>query len=125
PSGITVDSTGAIWVTDAGNNYVLKFAIPTIEASSPANLPAIPEGLTYYAESRVLVDKTDKFIYQLSEDGLLWIPYVNEDLQAQIGAQVTPTKDFDDKWVLLDADGVVLYTWDEQNWEWVATQSTP
>lgn len=125
PSGITVDSTGAIWVTDAGNNYVLKFVIPTIEASSPADLPAIPQGLTYYSEDRVLVDETDKFIYQLSEDGLQWIPYVNENLQAQIGGQVTPTRDFDDKWVLQDTDGVVLFTWDEQNWEWVAAQPTP
>ncbi|MHB0968088.1 MAG: hypothetical protein ACYC36_16735 [Bellilinea sp.] len=29
PSGIEVDAEGRVWVSDAGNNLVLRFTIPT------------------------------------------------------------------------------------------------
>ncbi len=134
PSGIAVAGDGRVWVSDAENNFTLGFVLPEIdfaaappetEPSLAPDLPEIPEGLAYQAESGLVVNNVEIPVYQLSTDGGGWVPLVPDSISSLLEVGVEPEKDAMGEWVLRSVDGLPLFKWDPVFFVWVSTSPTP
>ncbi len=128
PSGIAVDAENRVWVTDAENNFALRFTIPedTVEPEAEIiDIPALPEGLTFSAESGLVYNELNMPVYRLSTDGVEWIPVVPDSIAGLLPAGAEPQKDGQGGWILLSEENVEIFRWDPLTFAWIATSTTP
>ncbi len=134
PSGIAVGGDGRVWVSDAENNFALGFTLPELDVvSAPpepevpveSSLPKVPEGLNYEPESGQVINDLEMPLYQLSADGMEWVPVVPESIAALLQPGILPEKDTQGDWVLLSPEGIQLFKWDPLVFVWVSTNPTP
>ena len=128
PTGIAVDASGRVWVSDAENNFVLRFSLPARVAESvpvePEN-PVLPAGVTYDADSGLVVNDLEMPVYRLSTDGTEWEPLIPDSIAELLPLGVQPEKDAQDNWVLLQQDGTTVFEWDPVTFTWIFTAATP
>lgn len=133
PSGIAVAGDERVWVSDAENNFTLGFLLPPlaipveegdVEFPSESSLPQIPRGLSYQAESGLVVNYVEIPVYRLSDDGTEWVPLIPESISAQLAVEVLPEKDANGDW-LLRKDGKTQYKWDATGFKWVPADPVP
>ncbi len=123
PCGVAVDSSGKVWITDAENNFALRFTLPSISALPQPGLPELPagpEGLHYNTESGMIENTLDQPVYQLSLDKTLWQPVVPDDIASLFPAGTRPVRDADNIWVFASSDGSVVFKWDPMLLLWVS-----
>ncbi len=128
PTGIAVDAIGRVWVSDAENNYVLRFNLPAVVTQAEPVEPEIPElpaGVTYDAESGLVFNDMDMPVYRLSADGKEWEPIVPDSIAELLPLGIQPQKDEQDNWVLLQEDGTPAFIWDPVTFTWISTATTP
>lgn len=127
PCGIAVDEEGKVWVTDAENNFALRFTLPEVEAISlpqQPEIPALPEGLIYDPLSGLVTNDVEMPVYQLSIDGHEWVPIIPDSIATLLQPGVQPEKDTQGNWVLLSPEGVQLFKWDPLIFIWISTNPT-
>ncbi len=128
PTGIAVDADGRVWVTDAENNFALRFTLPA-EVEAPQDefidIPAVPAGLTYDAESGLVYNELGMPVYQLSSDRNEWVPVVPESIAGLLPVDTQPEKNEQGIWVLESADGSMVFKWDPLTYAWVSVSDTP
>ena len=134
PSGIAVGGDDRVWVSDAENNFALGFTLPELavvsappepEVPVESSLPKVPEGLNYEPESGQVINDLEIPLYQLSADGMEWVPVVPESIAALLQPGILPEKDTQGDWVLLSPEGIQLFKWDPLVFIWVSTNPTP
>lgn len=128
PAGIAVDAEGRVWVTDAENNFALRFNLPVIEAGveeAMVDIPVVPAGLTYDAASDRLVNEYGMPVYSLGFDRMEWIPLVPDGIAALLPVDAQPVKNDIGEWVLLSIEGNDLFQWDPLTFAWVSVSATP
>jgi hypothetical protein len=64
-------------------------------------------------------------VYRLGADRLEWLPVVPDGIAAFLPVDAQPTRDDQGEWVLLSAEGSVLFQWDPLTYAWVAVSTTP
>ena len=125
---IAVDAENRIWVTDAENNFALRFTIPedTVEPEAEIiDIPALPAGLTFNAESGLVYNELNMPVYRLSTDGIEWIPVVPDSIADLLQEGAEPQKDGQGGWILLSEENVEIFRWDPLTFAWIATSTTP
>jgi predicted membrane-bound mannosyltransferase/DNA-binding beta-propeller fold protein YncE len=128
PAGIAVDAEGKVWVTDAENNFALRFTLPALTLNvieTVVDIPAVLAGLTYDAASDMLYNELGMPVYRLGADRLEWLPVVPDGIAAFLPVDAQPTRDDQGEWVLLSAEGSVLFQWDPLTYAWVVVSTTP
>lgn len=126
PVGIAVDAADHVWVVDSGNNYLLRFTLPSLSSSTTVNemLPAFPVSpvtLTLDTASNQLLDSFGNAYYRLDETGTKWVPIVPADIAALVPEGAVPSQDINGLWLLTGSDGTVLYQWNEGALLWMGT----
>ena len=80
PSGIAVDASNGVWVSDAGNNVVLHFTLPELPNSVvSAPLPELPPSnvkLEYNPATGFLYNPDGIALYQLDTKNNIWVSIV-------------------------------------------------
>jgi len=126
PSGIAVDASNGVWVSDAGNNVLLHFTLPEIAASAPSTqLPIDPPSnvsLVFNKETGMLYTSQGMAVYILDPAVGQWVPIVPLDLQSQLPAGTQPVKDSTNIWTLFGVNEIAIYRWDYASMQWLAVQ---
>jgi DNA-binding beta-propeller fold protein YncE len=128
PTGIAVDADGKVWVTDAENNFALRFTLPAdtvVVEEEVVDIPVVPAGLTYDAASDRLYNEFNMPGYRLGTDRMEWIPLVPESITGLVSLGTEPVKNAAGNWELLSADGSSLFEWDPLTYAWVVVSTTP
>lgn len=128
PTGIAVDADGKVWVTDAENNFALRFTLPAdtvVVEEEVVDIPVVPAGLTYDAASDRLYNEFNMPVYRLGTDRMEWIPLVPESITGLVSLGTEPVKNAAGNWELLSADGSSLFEWDPLTYAWVVVSTTP
>ena len=123
PCGIAADAEGRIWVTDAENNFALRFTLPLAEMVAPqadSGLPVIPEGLILNQEEEYLYNELATQVYQLSENRSEWIPVIPVSIATLFDPETTPVKTENGDWVIPGEDGTNRFIWDPVLYVWVS-----
>jgi sugar lactone lactonase YvrE len=126
PSGIAVDASNGVWVSDAGNNVLLHFTLPELPTTAPStSLPIYPPSnvtLIYNTETGMLYTPDGLAVYQLDLAMGQWVPIVPLDIMSQIPAGAQPIKDATNIWTLFDANEIAIYRWDYASMQWLPVQ---
>lgn len=126
PSGIAVDPSNGIWVSDAVNNVLLHFTLPELSAVTPSTiLPIYPPSnvtLVYNAETGILYTPDGLGVYILDPVTGQWVPIVPQDIMLLLPAGTQPIKDSTNSWTLFDANGNAIYRWDYASIQWLPVQ---
>jgi len=114
-------------VTDAENNFALRFTIPAESIEPEAeniDIPALPEGFTFNSESGFAYNEINMPVYRLSQDGSEWIQCCR--IASLITASRTePQKDGQGGWILLSEENLEIFRWDPLTFAWISTSATP
>jgi DNA-binding beta-propeller fold protein YncE len=128
PAGIAVDADGKVWVTDAENNFALRFTLPAVTSSNEetmVDIPVVPAGLAYNAASDMLYNELGMPVYHLGVDRKEWIPLVPDAIAELLPVDTQPTRDEIGEWVLLSTEGSALFQWDPLTYAWVSVSTVP
>lgn len=123
PSGIAVDSDGKVWISDAENNFVLRFTLPTTAPILPGlpELPLGPEGLHYNSDSGMIDNALNRSVYQLNSEKNEWQPVVPDEIAGLLQSNAQPSRDEENNWVLTSPDGSPVFRWDPMLLLWIST----
>ncbi|MBA4376076.1 MAG: hypothetical protein C0401_07895 [Anaerolinea sp.] len=125
PSGIAVDREGKVWVSDADNNYILRFTLPTNETSFlPQGVPALPASttlLTYNLSTGMVENPLKQPVYRLDTNGQQWIPVIPEGIAFVVPANTIPSLDVEGRWILTLPDGATAFRWEPDLLLWIST----
>ncbi len=127
PSGLDFDLQGKLWVSDAENNFILKFNVPDIVEELPQEVTAPIEplpGLTYDA-SGVLLNELGLPVYKLNSAKTDWVPVIPDGVLSLLPPAAEPLKDDAGIWRLYDALGNAVFEWDAEMMIWISTSPTP
>jgi len=126
PSGIVMDASNGVWVSDAGNNVLLHFTLPVLPTTAPSTLlPIYPPSsvtLVYNPETEMLYTPDGLAVYQLDPAVGLWVPIVPLEITAQLPAGTQPVKDSTNIWTLYDPNKIAIYRWDYASMLWLPVQ---
>lgn len=123
PSGLAVDPTGGIWVSDAGNNYVLHYSLPAVGQSQPEGIPALPSAnvvLTYNEISGYVENPLNQPVYKMDKEKKEWVPVIPDVILTTLQQGTQPELDPSGAWVIKDANGNTLFQWDAGMLVWVS-----
>ncbi len=123
PSGIAVDAQGGVWVSDAGNNYILHYTMPTSTTVQPNATPPYPTAsipLTADPLTGNLKNPFGQAVYQLDLAKKEWVPIVPAAIAAQAPAGEMPVQSSGGEWILRNIDGDPQFTWNADLLLWVA-----
>jgi len=126
PSGIAVDAEGKVWVSDAENNFALRFTLPTAGEILEPGIPELPlgaDGLTYNPESGMVENSLKQPVYQLSYDDKEWQPIVPDEITALLPGSTSPLMNEAGQWILKSEDGSTVFIWDPQLLLWISATS--
>jgi DNA-binding beta-propeller fold protein YncE len=126
PCGIAVDQEGKVWVSDAENNFILRFSVPAIIVQSPTEVTAPIEplpGLTYDV-SGVLLNELGMPVYQLNVDKTDWVPIIPEGVLSLLPPGTEPQQDVNGIWVLYNALSEPIFQWDAGLMIWISVSPT-
>jgi len=123
PSGIAVDSDGKVWISDAENNFALRFTLPTTVPILPGlpELPLGPEGLHYNADNGMIDNALNRSVYQLNSEKNEWQPVVPDEIAGLLQSNAQPSRDEENNWVLTSPDGSPVFRWDPMLLLWIST----
>ena len=127
PVGLTIDTAGHVWVVDSGNNFVLRFTLPSDSISLDNSVPLFPTApvaLNFNPSTGLLEDALNQGFYKLDSVRSLWIPVVPTSISQNFSEAMTPQLDANGTWVLKKADGTLLYQWDPNTLTWVSLSPT-
>jgi uncharacterized protein (TIGR03663 family) len=122
PAGVVPDQKGGVWVSDAGNNYVLHYTLPAAGSTSSSELPAFPASsitMTFNPLTNNLENPFKQAVYHLDATLKEWIPVVPQEISSVVQSIAAPEKDAEGKWVLKNSSGQVLFTWNSDMLLWV------
>lgn len=122
PAAVVADGKDGVWVSDAGNNYVLHFTLSQATQVQTTEIPAYPSAsveLTYNALTNELENPFNQPVYHLDPVQREWIPIVPEEIATAVQSLAAPEKDATGGWVIKDRDGNVLFTWNADLVLWV------
>lgn len=130
PVGLVADAEGHVWVVDAVNNRVLRF-IPNASAASNStisSLPAFPKALialNFDPSSNQLLDSLGQAYYTLDLTRGIWVPIIPDDITATLPEGTSEYIDELGIWYIKDANGIVLYQWNQGALMWVVVTPEP
>lgn len=125
PVGLAADTEGHVWVVDAANNYVLRFSPVPNTTAAITSLPAFPISplaLNFDPATNRLVDSLGQAYYTLDTGQMIWVPIIPDSLFETLPDAVSPVLDDLGLWYILDANGNVLYQWNEGGLTWVPAE---
>jgi uncharacterized protein (TIGR03663 family) len=122
PADVISDGKDGVWVSDAGNNYVLHYTLPAVSQTSIGELPAFPTSsivMTFNALTNNLENPLKQSVYHLDTLTKEWIPIVPQEIASVVQSIAAPEKDLNGMWVLKGTDGQVLFNWNADLLLWV------
>ncbi|MCX6056371.1 MAG: TIGR03663 family protein [Chloroflexi bacterium] len=126
PSGIAVDQENRIWVSDADNNFLLRFSMPVETGLLPQGVPALPISsakLIFNPSTGLVENALQQAVYQLDSDSQLWMPVIPENIAPLLPTGMTPVKNKEGLWTLSRSDGSDAFHWDGDLLIWVSAFS--
>ena len=122
PAAVISDGKDGVWVSDAGNNYLLHYSLPAAGQAQTGALPAFPASsisMTFNALTNNLENPFKQAVYHLDAVSQEWIPVVPQEIASVVQGVAAPVKDVNGQWVLKGSDGQNLFTWNADMLLWV------
>jgi len=83
PAAVISDGKDGVWVSDAGNNYLLHYSLPAAGQAQTGALPAFPASsisMTFNALTNNLENPFKQAVYHLDAVSQEWIPIVPQEI---------------------------------------------